>query len=161
MVELVTRKYWWPVVIRDVERYVEECNLCQRMKNRTEEVAEKLKLSEIPEKPWTHLMVDFIMKLPVVARKDAILVVCNRLSKIMHFVTTTEGTSVEGLARLFRDNVWKLHRLLESVISDRGPQFAAELTKELNMMLGIETMVLTAFHPQMDGQIEWMNQELE
>jgi len=71
------------------------------MKNRTEKLAEKLKLSEIPEKPWTHLIVDFIMKLPVVAGKDAILVVCDRLSKMAHFVAMTEETSVEGLARLF------------------------------------------------------------
>ena len=113
-----------------------------------------MKLSEVPEKPWTHLTVDFITKLLVVAGKDAILVVCNRLSKMMHFVATTEGTSAEGLARLFRDNVWKLHGLLESVVSDRGPQFAAELTKELNRMLGIETRLLTVFHPQTDGQTE-------
>jgi len=52
-----------------------------------------------------HLTVDFITKLPVVAGKDAILVVCDRLSKMTHFVATMEGTSVEGLARLFRDNV--------------------------------------------------------
>ena len=64
---------------------------------------------------------DFITKLPVVAGKDTILVVCNRLSKMTHFVATTEETSAEGLVRLFRDNVWKLHRLPESVISDRGP----------------------------------------
>ena len=75
------------------------------MKNRMEEVAGKLKLSEVPEKPWTHLMVDFIMKLPIVAGKDVILVVCDRLSKMAHFVATIEGTLVEGLARLFRDNM--------------------------------------------------------
>ena len=61
-------------------------------------------------------MVDFIMKLPVVARKNAILVVCDQLSKMTHLVATTEGTLTEDLARLFRDNVWKLHRLPESVV---------------------------------------------
>jgi len=91
--------------MRDVGRYVEGCDLCQRMKNRTEEVAGKLKLSEVPEELWTYLIVDFMMKLLVVAGKDTILVVCDRLSKIMHFVATTEETSVERLARLFRDNV--------------------------------------------------------
>jgi len=75
------------------------------MKNRTEEVVGKLKLSEILEKPWTHLTIDFITKLPVVAGKDAILVVYNRLSKMTYFVATTEETLVEGLARLFRDNI--------------------------------------------------------
>ena len=131
------------------------------MKNRMEEVAGKLKLSKIPEKPWTHLTVDFITKLLVVAGKDAILIVCNRLSKMTHFVAATEGMLAEGLARLFRDNVWKLHGLSESVVLDRGPQFAAELTKELNQMLGIETKLSTVFHPQTDGQMEQMNQELE
>ena len=101
------------------------------------------------------------MKLLVVAGKDAILVVCDRLSKMTHFVATTEGTLAEGLARLFRDNVWKLHGLPESVVLDRGPQFAAELTRELNKMLGIQTRLLTAFHPQTDGQMEQINQELE
>ena len=79
------------------------------MKNRTEKLAGKLKLSKIPEKPWTHLTVDFITKLPVVAGKDTILVVYDRLSKMTHFVAATEETLAEGLARLFRDNVWKLH----------------------------------------------------
>ena len=126
---------------------MEGYNLCQRMKNRMEEVAGKLKLSEVPERPWTHLTVDFITKLLVVAGKDAILVVCDRLSKMMHFVAITEETSAEGLARLFRDNVWKLHGLPESVVLDRGPQFVVELTKELNQMLGIKTKLSTVFHP--------------
>ena len=90
---------------RDVGRYVEGCDLCQKMKNRTEEPVGKLKLSEVLRKPWTHLMVDFITKLLIVAGKDVILVVCDWLLKITYFVATTEGISAEGLARLFRDNV--------------------------------------------------------
>ena len=117
-------------------------------------------MSEVPEKLWTYLTVDFITKLPVVARKDIILVVCDMLSKITYFVTTTEGMLVEGLVRLFRDNVWKLHELLESMVSDRGPQFAAELMKKLNRMLGIEMRLSTAFHPQTDRQTERINQEI-
>ena len=121
IVELVTSNYWWPGVTRDIRKYIEGCNLCQRIKNRTEELVGKLKLSEILEKLWTHLIVDFDMKLLVVAGKDAILVVCDRLSKMIHFVAAIKGMSAEGLARLFRNNVWKLYRLLESVVSDRGP----------------------------------------
>ena len=96
------------------------------------------------------MTVDFITKLPVVAGKDAILVVCDRLLKMMYFMATTEGTSAKGLARLLWDNVWKLHGLPESIVLDRGPQFVAKLTKELNRMLGIRTKLLTAFHPQTD-----------
>jgi len=80
---------------------------------------------------------------------------------MMHFVTTTEGTMAKGLARLFRDNVWRLHGLPESVVSDRRPQFAMELTKQSNRMLGIKAKLSTVFHPQTDEQIEHINQELE
>ena len=126
--------------------------MCQQMKNRTEEIAGKLKLGEVPKKPWTYILVDFITKLPVVAGRDAILVVYNRLSKMTHFVATTKDTSVEGLVRLYRDNVWKLHGLPESVVSDRGPQFAAKMIRELNRMLDIKTRLLTAYHLQTDEQ---------
>jgi len=92
------------------------------------------------------------MKLLLVAGKNMILVVCDRLSKMAHFIATTEGISVEGLIQLFRDNMWKLYGLLESITLDRRSQFTAELTKELNRMLGIETRLLMSFHPQIDGQ---------
>ena len=93
------------------------------------------------------MIVNFITKLPLVVGKDIILVVYDRLSKITHFVATTEGTSVKGLVRLFRDNIWKLYRLPENIVLDRGLQFIAELTKELNRMLEITMKLLTAFHP--------------
>ena len=95
------------------------------------------------------------------AGKDTILVVCNKLSKMTYFITTIEEISAEELARLFRDNVWKLHGLPESIVSDKRPQFVVELTKELNKMLGIKTKLSTMFHSQIDGQMEQMNQELE
>ena len=87
--------------------------------------------------------------------------VVDRLTKIVYFIPTTEKTSAEGLARLFRDNVWKLHRLPKSIISDRGPQFAAGIIQKLNRILGIESKLSTVFHPQTDRQMERVNQELE
>ena len=126
---------------------MEGCDQCQKMKNRVEILAGKLKPNKIPEKLWQHISVDFIMKLLVSRGYNSILVVCNRFSKMSHFMATTEKTTAEDLARLFRDNIWKLHGLLESVISDKGLQFAAGLTKKLNKMLGIETKLSTAYHP--------------
>ena len=106
-------------------------------------------------------MADFITKLPLVQGYDSILVVVDRFTKMVHFVPITEKTMAEGLARLFRDNIWWLHGLPESIISDRGPQFAVGLMRELNKMLGIKTKLSTVFYPQTDGQMERMNQELE
>jgi len=115
----------------------------------------------ILEKAWTHISMDFITKLLLAQGYDAILVVVNRLTKMAHFIPTIEKTSAEELARLFRDNIWKLHGLLDSIISDRRPQFAAGIIKELNWMLGIDTKLSTVFHPQTDRQTERINQKLE
>ena len=131
------------------------------MKNRIETPVRKLKLSKNLKKQWTYLTVDFIIKLLLVAEKNMILVVCNRLSKMTHFVAMTEETSAEVLARLFRNNMWKLHRLPEIIVLDKCPQFVAKITKELNRMLGIKTKLSTLFHSQIGGQMEQMNQELE
>ena len=59
-IELVTRNFWWPGVTKEVKRYVEECDACQRNKNRTEQPAGKLMPNSIPEKPWTYILADFI-----------------------------------------------------------------------------------------------------
>jgi len=144
-----------------VKQYIEGCDACQRNKNRTEQPAGKLIPNSIPEKPWTHILADFITKLPLAQGYDSILVVVDQLTKMVHFILTMEKTSAEGLVRLFRDNVWKLHGLPESIILDRGPQFAAGLMRELNGMLEIMSKLSMAFHPQTDRQMERMNQELE
>ena len=104
-VELVTRNYWWLGVMKEVKRYVEECDQCQRMKNRAEMLAGKLRPNQVPERLWQHILVDFITKLLMSKGHDSILVVCDRFSKISHFVAATEKTTAEGLVRLFRDNV--------------------------------------------------------
>jgi len=115
--------------------------------------------TSIPDKAWTYISADFITKLPLAQGYNSALVV-DCFTKIAHFVPTTEKTTAEGLARLFRDNVWRLHGLPESIISDRGLQFVAGLMR-LNELLGIKTKLLTAFYPQTDGQTERINQELE
>ena len=91
---------------------------------------------------------------------------------MVHFISITEKTLAESLARLFRDNVWKLHGLPESIISDRGPQFMAGLMKKLNQMLGIKSKLLIAFCHKLHSAIspsilhrfsqsQWLRKALE
>jgi len=77
--------------------------------------------NSIPEKAWTHILADFITKLPLAQEYNSILVVVDRFTKMAHFVPTMEKTTAKELARLFRNNVWQLYGLPESIISDRGP----------------------------------------
>ena len=134
---MVARNYWWPGVTKEVERYVDGCDACQRYKNWSKAPVGKLMPNTILEKPWSHILADFITKLPLAQGYDAILVVCDHFSKMAHFIATTERMSAEGLTKLFQDHVWKLHGLPESIISDRGVQFAVGMMKELNNLLGI------------------------
>ena len=99
--KLVTRNFWWPGVTKEVKKYVESRDVCQRNKNHTKTPAGKLMPNAVLEKPWSHIIADFITKLPLAQGYDTILVVCNRITKIAHFVPTTERTSVERVAKLF------------------------------------------------------------
>ena len=77
------------------------CNVCQRYKNQSKAPAGKLIPNAIPEKPWSYISADFITKLLLAQGYDAILVVCDHFSKIVHFIVITEKTSAEGLTKLF------------------------------------------------------------
>ena len=84
---------------------MEGYDVCQQNKNCMQAPAGKLMPNSISEKPWNHISVDFITKLPLAQGYDSTLVVVDRLTKMEHFIPTTEKTIVGGLARLFRDNV--------------------------------------------------------
>jgi len=64
-------------------------------------------------------MADFIIKLLLVQEYNIILVICNRITKIIYFVPITEKTLVKRVVKLFQDNIWKLRGLPESIIIDR------------------------------------------
>jgi len=102
-----------------------------------------------------------VVELPESSGHDVVMTVVDAVSKRVHFIPTHTTVTVEGAARLFLHYVWKLHGLLKCVVSDRGPQFVALFTKELYRLLGIRIFSSTAWHPQTDGQMERVNQELD
>jgi hypothetical protein len=159
--ELVARNYWWPGMRRYIASYVRGCDACQRTKTYPAAPAGRLRPNAIPDRRWQIITTDLITGLPNSHGFDSIWVTVDRLSKRIHIAPTTAEVDSVGIARLFRDNVWKHHGLPEQIISDRGPQFVSAFTRELNRLLGIQTTPSTAFHPQTDGQTERVNQEIE
>jgi len=87
--------------MKEVGRYVDGCDTCQRYKNQSEVPVGKLMPNAIPEKLWSYISADFITKLPLAQGYDAILIVYDCFSKMAYFITTMEKTSAEGLAKLF------------------------------------------------------------
>jgi len=89
-VELVTRNYWWLKVTKEVKQYIKKCDQYQRMKNKTEMLARKLRPNAVLGKTWPHILIDFIMKLLVSRSHNSILVICDRFSKILYFIVIME-----------------------------------------------------------------------
>lgn len=159
--ELISHNYWWPGMTKLVTTYVEGCDKCQRYKNFPKPPAGKLMPIAAPQEPWKAISADFVVGLPPAQGFDALLVVVDRAGKGIHVIPTTQETNTLGLTKLYCDNVWKLHGLPDSILSDRGLQFMSALMKELNSLLSIQTKLSTACHPQTDGQTERVNQEVE
>src|SRR5271168_4920422 len=161
MLELVSRNYWWPQMSRYVGKYVSTCDMCLRTKAPRQPPMGELHPLPVPDRPWDVISVDFILELPEAKGKDCIMVVVDSVTKRSHFIDTVTTISAVGSARLYVKHVWKHHGLPQKVVSDRGPQFVVEFTRELYRLLGIELAATTAYHPQGDGQTERVNQELE
>ena len=104
---------------------------------------------------------DFVVELPLSSGHDVVMTVVDLVLKRAHFILTHMTVMVEGAARLFLYQVWKLHGLLTYIVSDHGSQFVARFTRELYRLLGIKLVSFTAWHPQTNGQMECVNQELD
>src|SRR5882724_1590371 len=101
-----------------IAEYMKGCDLCNCTKNYPSSPAGKLIPNRIPDHRWQTISVDLITELPQSHGYDTIMVVINHLSKCAHTVLTTSDVTASGVARLFRDHVWKLHGLPEEVISN-------------------------------------------
>lgn len=160
-IELILRNYWWPTLFTDVKHFVQTCPDCQRTKIYLAKPSGLLQPNPIVEAPWKEISADFITGLPDSCGYNAIMVIVDCFTNMVHAIPTNDTVNLEGMARLYQDNIWKLHGLPDCIISDRGPQFASKFTRDLNKALGIVTALLTAYHPQTDGQMEHMNQNIE
>jgi hypothetical protein len=156
--ELVARNYWWPQMSRYIGIYVKHCDLCNRTEVQCRRPIGELHPSETP---WDTISVDFIVELLESHGYDAIMCIIDSLTKRAHFIPMHTTINAEGMALLFLKEVWKHHGTPRVVVSDRGPQFIATFMRELYKLLGIKLALLTAYHPQTDGQTECINQVIE
>jgi hypothetical protein len=157
--ELTKRHYWWPSMKAYVGQYIDGCDTSQRSKPINQKLLGTSQPLELPKGPQQHISVDMIVKLP--QGHNSILVVVNTLTMQAHFIPTTEKITSPKLAELFLAHVWELYGTPEMVISDRGAVFASKFMKGVYDVLGIRMWLSTAYHPQMDGQTERVNQTVE
>jgi hypothetical protein len=152
--DLVQGSYTWPGMSIFVKEYTNRCERCARMKASNLAPPGKLRPLELLDVPWTEVTADFTTDLPLSNGFDSILVVVDRFSKEVEFISCNKTTTALDTARLYLHNVWKNHGLPSSIASDQGPQFASQVMRDLCKRLGIQPKLSTAFHPQTDGQTE-------
>src|SRR5690606_26027912 len=159
--ELLSRQYHWPLMRKEVDRFVRNCHTCQRSRTSRHAPFGILRPLPIPDRPWSHLQMYFVVVLPWPNGADAILQVECRLTKRRHLIPCRATCSAEELADLFARHIFRIHGLPKSVISDRGPTFVSKFWKALCLRLKIEVQLSTPYHPQTDGQTERLNAVLE
>uniref|UniRef100_A0A8C5MRU9 Integrase catalytic domain-containing protein n=1 Tax=Leptobrachium leishanense TaxID=445787 RepID=A0A8C5MRU9_9ANUR len=104
---------------------------------------------------------DFIVDLPPSNGYTTILVVVDRFSKMSHFIATKTIPSAKDTATIFIKEIFRLHGLPETIVTDRGTQFTAKFWLEFCKGLHIKRSLSTAYHPQANGQTERTNATLE
>jgi hypothetical protein len=141
--------------------YVRSCHVCQQNKSPRHRQFGLLQPLDLPFAPWDSIGMDFITTLPSSKGYTSIWVIIDRFTKMAHFIPIKKGMKNKELFMLFLKEVWRLHGLPSSIISDRDSRFTAKEWDSLMEHLDVKLKMSTAFHPETDGQTERLNQVIE
>ena len=161
-IELVWQNFWWPGMDSDIEKYIQACPDCQRDKSRRHKRYGLLFPLALPFTPWQWITMDFITNLSRSNNCTELWVVIDRFSKMANLIPPEQDKkNAKDLARIFAQEVWRLHGLPQDIVSDRDSRFTSHTWKDFLSVTGIHPHMSTTFHPQTDGQTERVNQVIE
>uniref|UniRef100_A0A8K9X5F7 Gypsy retrotransposon integrase-like protein 1 n=1 Tax=Oncorhynchus mykiss TaxID=8022 RepID=A0A8K9X5F7_ONCMY len=153
-------KYWWPTLARDVRLYVSSCSVCAQSKAPRHLPRGKLQPLPVPQRPWSHLSVDFLTDLPPSQGNTTVLVVVDRFSKSCRLLPLPGLPTALQTAEALFTHVFRHYGVPEDIVSDRGPQFTSRVWKAFMERLGISVSLTSGYHPESNGQVERVNQEV-
>jgi len=133
-----------------IQRYVSSCYTYRQAKALYKTYNGFLKPLPVPDRRWKDILINFVIDLPKSKGCINIMVVIDQLFKIRHLIACP-NILAPTVAQLFLDYVWKLYRLLKTIVSNRGRQFVLVFWKELTTQLYIKALLSMAYYPEMDG----------
>lgn len=146
---------------KEVRAFVRNCPTCQQSKYLPQKPMGLLQPLPIPSQVWEDISMDFITHLPQISGKSMIWVIIDRLSKYAHFVALPGQFSATTLAPIFLTEIYRLHGMPKTIVSDRDSVFVSTFWGELFRLHGTKLAFSSAYHPQTDGQTEVTNRILE
>ena len=156
--------FYWKTMSSDIHKYVRSCHSCQTRKTALTKQYGKNHPLPIPEAPWQIIAMDFLVNLPSSMLNDhkynSLFVVVDILTKMVHLIPTTTNVKAEGVAKLYFENIYRLHGLPKGIVSDRDTKFTGAFWRTLQKMIGTDLLMSTTAHPQTDGQSERTNRTL-
>ena len=158
---MVSQRFWWPAMEKEVREYVEACPICARNKNSSRARMGLLQPLPVPTRPWSDISLDFVTGLPVSEGNTTVLTVVDRFSKMTHFIALPKLPSAKETAEVMMNHVFRVHGFPKDIVSDRGPQFVSRFWREFCRLIGATVSLTSGYHPESNGQTERLNQELE
>ena len=137
MYQDLKRQFWWSGMKRDIAQYIANCQTCQQVKTKHKRPARLLQPLPIPEWKWDHITMDFVIGLPRTrSKKNGVRVIVDHLTKSAHFLAMKTTDSMDSLAKLYIQEVVRLHGIPLSIVSDRDPKFISQFWQSLQRALG-------------------------
>jgi len=157
----VTTSFPWPNLAKDVQNFKRDYLICQQNKYSTQKPFGLLQPLPIPQNVWEDISMNFITYLLLVKGKTTIWIIVNRLSKYSHFIALPAQVSAASLATTFLAEIYRLHGMTRTIVSDRDRLFISRFWSELFRLHGTTLAYSSSYHPQTDGQTEVTNKILE
>lgn len=113
-----------------------------------------------PQRTWSHIAIDFVTDLPNSRNYTTILTVIDQFSKACRLIPLPKLPTAFETAEVLLEQVFRFYGLPDDIVSDRGPQFTSRVWKSFCQQLNINISLTSGYHPQSNGQVERLNQEI-
>ncbi len=163
-VKVIKWNYYWSSMWKTIDRYIQNCYVCQYSKTSRDKLNDLLQSLSIFEQWWQNIVMNFIINLSDSYNYNAILTVICRLSKERHYISCIiddEDITVEKTAEMLLQWVYWTYNLLSFIVFNWNSQFIFILWKSLCKRLSISLQLFIVYHFQIDDQSEWVNQNIK